>query len=391
MSKAIGRSATLRPRPRPPAHSVARCRGSTARGDRHRGRRRPSGRSRDGVRSAPDACAVPHRPGRPARERELGHGPDGHHGDPAVGSGHDGVCSLPNTATATRSSIKIVFSTGTVSEYQWKVGLALPARGPTATARARRHRPAGDERRRPRSAPRRPQVTRRRSPSTSSATGGRSTPRGTTRTRRTSPRRSRPAAHGSRSRSGTTATRRGARRTTATCSRPAPAPARSSDPASGPWPAAASPCSPPWGTTGSAAPRTPTSPHGRRISPWPSSGGRYQNDSVLLLLNGNDAANYGERVVRVRRRPGPVLRARLRVGRHQRRDVRPRTPTTPPPLRARGAGVPVAAERPADPPRRSCKFAFSHYPWYSEATPRRPPTPTCRARPASRDCSASTA
>ncbi len=80
-------------------------------------------------------------------------------------------------------------------------------------------------------------------------------------------------------------------------------------------------------TTGSAAPRTPTSPPGPQDSAVVQLG-RPLPERRLLLRQRHQLGQLRQRVVRVRRRPGPLLRPRLRLGRHERGHRRRRTPTT---------------------------------------------------------------
>ena len=79
-----------------------------------------------------------------------------------------------------------------------------------------------------------------------------------------------------------------------------------------------------------------------------TSGGRYTTQT-LLLHERHHPGRLSERLVRVRRRAGPLLRARDRLGGHERRHGQPVQERLRQPLGAQLAAVPVARERPRHP------------------------------------------
>ena len=142
-------------------------------------------------------------------------------------------------------------------------------------------------------------------------------------------------------------TRREARATTATSSRPAPTPARSSAGRSGRRRPVARRSSRSSATTGSPVPTRTirTSRTGPRTSPVATSGGRYQKDTYCCAER-HDVGGLPEPVVRVRRRQRALLHARRRVGRPEHRHrhaVRQRLPRALDHVEPR---VPVAQGRP---------------------------------------------
>ena len=197
-------------------------------------------------------------------------------------------CALSSAQTAMRTTVTV----GTVNEYQWKASLTLPSAGQYCY----RALLGGDG---PARHPRLPglhhagrgRLDAARSRSRSSATGAWSTPTATTPISRTCS----PARHERRPlrrhRPATTATRRAARRTTATCSRSAPRWARSSARTSGRCPGASVPLFTAAGNHGLSG-----TAHAD-LTNWPqdlavaTSGGRYQND-VYCCVNGTTSTNY---------------------------------------------------------------------------------------------------
>ena len=318
--------------------------------------------------AAADPRAVPHRPRRAARRRQLRHRPVGHDGDGASTrpSTARATARRPRRSTATRTSITV----GAVSEYQWTASVDLPAAGPYCyRAVPRRGRPARHGR------PRRVFTTQ--------VAAGASDPVHLRRARRLGPgrrhrrqnptrpnliaRRSRPAAPGSPSPSATTATRTAARSTTATCSRRARAPARSSGRPSGRSP----------GSTIAALhrPRATTACSGTThtdITTWTQDAGgvdvrRALPERRLLLRQRHHLGELRQRVVRVRRRATcPLLHARLGLGRHEQGHRPRRTRTTPRPTSRRARPSTSGCVNDLQSHPSQLKFAFSHYPFYAD-------------------------
>ena len=79
-----------------------------------------------------------------------------------------------------------------------------------------------------------------------------------------------------------------------------------------------------------------------------TSGGQY-GTQTYCCTNGTNQADLSERLVRVRRRPGPLLRAGDGLGGHQRRHRQSLQERLRQPLGHQLTAVPVAQERPRDP------------------------------------------
>ena len=273
------------------------------------------------------------------------------------------TCTLPSVQSATRSTVKV----GTVSEYQWKASLDAPERGPVLLpGNARRHRPAR-RRRLPRLHARRHRQARRSpSRSRSSATGGSSTPTATTPISRTCSERSR---------------RSGVRFAVTTGDNGYPSGSQTNygDLAAGrrrrsgaifgarfwPVPGASVPlftASGNHGLSGTAHARSDELAAGRRRGEL----GRSLRQRPLLLCQRHDVDELRERLVRLRRGARALLRARRRPGAIPTRAPRASMRTTT--RRISTPGTPeyqwLLADLQSHP--SGLKFAFSHYPFYSD-------------------------